>query len=118
MISISETAIEKSTIVFTISFQDEDGEDVVPESVQWSLVDSQANAINERQSVEIELADLAASIDIVLSGDDLQLTENERYAKKVYRYLVVEAVYNSDAGSGLSLNESIRFKIENLIHIT
>ena len=115
MISISEVANEKSTVVFDVSFTDENEAAVVPESITWTLVDSQNNIINSRDGVDVETP--AASVSIVLTGDDLQIQTSERYQNKVYRYLVVEAIYNSDAGDGLSITESIRFKIENLIHL-
>ncbi|OGC76975.1 hypothetical protein A2619_03430 [candidate division WWE3 bacterium RIFOXYD1_FULL_39_9] len=115
MISISETAKENSTIIFDVSFTDEDDADVTPESIAWTLVDSQDNVINSRDGVSVSVP--APTVSIVLTGDDLQIQTSERYQKKVYRYLIVEAIYNSDAGDGLSITESIRFKVENLIHL-
>ena len=53
----------------TLSFADDQNDAVVPDSATWSLQDKTGAYVNGRQDVEI--AALAASIDVVLSGDDL-----------------------------------------------
>jgi hypothetical protein len=101
---------EESTAVFVASFEDEDGQAVTPNSVSWTLTDEHKNVINERDGEELTPD---TSVDIVLSGDDLAIGSNgER------RFLLVEAVYSSDAGSGLPLKDQVEFHIKNLIHIT
>jgi hypothetical protein len=49
--------------------------------------------------------------DIVLSGDDLQLPDGY---DEVYRWLVIEGTYSSNAGSGLPIRDQVRFPVANL----
>lgn len=100
---------EQSTIVFSISFVDEAGSPVTPTSASWTLTDMAGNVVNERDGVEI--ASPQSSEDIVLSGGDLSL---DGYVG-VSRYLVIEATYDSDAGSGLPLKEEFAFEVQNLV---
>jgi hypothetical protein len=108
---LSTLAVEKSTYPITISFFDEDGAAVVPNAstITWSLFDSGGNVINERTNVP---AVSAASITIVLSGNDLALGS---YGS--LRVLKVECLYNSDLGSNLPLKDSVSFRIEDLVGV-
>ena len=106
-------AVEKSTIVITVSFTDEDGNAVSPATMAWSLVDKDSTVINSRDQVSI--SNPSSTEDIVLSGDDLAVTESK---SRVARWLVLEGTYNSDAGSGLPLKDQCRFYIDNLKKVT
>ena len=114
MISIG-TANEKGTAIVTCAFTDEDSNTVVPSSITWTLVDKNQNIINSREQVSTSPA---SSIEIVLSGDDLKITERERNYGSADRYIVIEAVYDSGAGSNLPLKEQSYFEIENLKYIS
>lgn len=109
----SSVAQEQSTFVVNLAFTDEDDAAVTPSAIVYSLVDRSGNVINSLEDVSVSPA---SSVDIVLSGDDLQITTAEQTAgyTKVARYLIVEAVYDSDAGSNLTLKEEISFMVENL----
>ena len=114
MISIG-TANEKGTVIITCAFTDEDSNAVAPSSIKWTLVDSFGNIINSREQVSVSVP--ASSIEIILSGDDLQITTRDRNTEYADRYIVIEAIYDSDAGTDLPLKDQANFKIENLKYI-
>ncbi len=101
-------ATEKSTFIIGAAFTDEDGSATIPVTIKWSLVDEAGAIINSREDVAV--ASPAASINIVLSGDDLALAT----AETTQRRLLIEATYSSSAGTGLPLNDECIFYIENL----
>lgn len=103
-------AIEKSTIVYTVSFTNEDGASVVPNTVVWTLSDSSGAIINGRQDVSVTPA---ASVDIVLTGDDLEINSSD-----LSRNLTIEADYDSAAGTGLALNSEYSFNITPLVNVS
>ena len=105
------SAVEKSTIVITASFHDEAGSPMIPSSISWKLTDRGGNVINSRNDVVVSPA---ASIDIVLSGDDLSLERD----KKTDRILTVYGTYNSTYGIGLPFADSAIFPIEALVSMS
>lgn len=109
----AKKAIERSTFVPTIHFKDEDGNVATPTSAKWSLVDVNGEVVNER--LDVEITEPQSSQDILLQGDDLMLLEGRA---EEYRWLIVEATYTSSLGSGLPLNEQVRFSILNLKKVT
>lgn len=108
-------AQEKSTYVVTCNFKDEDGQDVIPTSAVWTLTDEDGTVINSREDVAI--TPLAATVNIVLSGADLQVDTGFSGAAQE-RTITVEAVYDSTLGTGLTLKAACKFNIENLIAVT
>lgn len=112
---IKTKAKEGSTYIITCAFTDEDDNAVIPDSIVWSLTDADGTVINSREDVAVETP--ASSIDIVLSGDDLQILTTEEPSKSVGRRIIVEAVYESDAGSSLPLKDEAAFVLENLTKI-
>lgn len=114
MIDSGAVVGEKSTIVFRLSFLDEDGNDVVPTAARWTLTDKDGLVINERRDVPI--SPLAATVAVVLSGDDLSLEGIS--AQKYKRIVTVYATYDSSLGTGLPLTEQISFQIGSSILIT
>lgn len=107
--TITEHLAEEGTGVFTCAFKDEDGAGVTPSSATWTLTDTAGAVINSRDAVVI--ASLAASVDIVLSGDDLALSSGFSGSAEE-RVLTVEFVYTSDAGSDLPGKGECRFFID------
>jgi len=105
---------EESTAVFTVAFTDEDGNDVTPDSIAWSLTDDDGDVINSRD--EVAIAAPAASVTITLSGDDLALQDGET-GRTVKRHLIVEAVYDSDTVTNSPLKEDGVFYIDNLTKV-
>ncbi len=106
-------ATEKSTFVVTVSFTDDDGLAVTPETMKWSLVDKNNAIINNRE--DIVLSGLASEMDIVLSGDDLEILAGKSQEK---RFLVMEGTYTSSAGSDLPLKDQLTFTLFNLKKVT
>lgn len=102
-------ADEESTYVVSAAFTDEDGDSVVPSSVTWTLTDWLGNVVNSRENVTITPA---ASVDIVLSGDDLAIGTHG-----INRRVTVRATYNSSAGTGLPLRAECYFQISNLKNV-
>lgn len=107
-ILLSTPALERSTYVVTVSFADEDGAAVVPTSGTWTLTDGSGTVVNSR--ADVSLAPLAASKEIVLSGDDLALNTG----RAEWRILTVTATYISTLGTDLPLNEEVRFLVADL----
>lgn len=109
--TLEAKAVERSTYVITAAFFDEDDSAVVPTNATWTLTDDLGNVINSRKDVAI--VSLDTTVDIVLSSTDLLLPAG---AGQVGRVLTVNAVYDSDLGSGLPLVAKTRFVVENVMH--
>jgi len=116
--TLTEIAQEKSTYLVTFTFQDENGDVVVPATVVWSLTDGNGNIVN---SLTDQSETPASSITITLTGDDLQVSAAETALARVgnrntvRRHIVVEAIYDSVTyGNGLGLNDEAVFELENL----
>ncbi len=110
--TLTTHAIERSTFVISASFTDEAGEAVAPTSITWTLTDDYGTIINSREG---EAVTPATSVDIVLSGADLAITEA---SASVIRKMTVEATYNSSFGTGLPLKDQVTFQIDNLTAVT
>ena len=109
--TLTTHAVEKSTFVITVAFQDEQGNSVTPNELTWTLTDMNGNVINNRDQVSITPD---SSVDIVLSGDDLAL---EGDAPEL-RVLTVEGTYSSDLGNDLPIKDSVRFIVDNLVAVS
>ena len=103
-------AKENSTYIVTVTFYDEDGNQVPPTAVQWSLTDKSGTVINGREDVVLSPAE---EVEIVLYGADLAVGT----PTAAQRYLLVEASYNSSLGSNLPLNEEALFFIDGIVDI-
>lgn len=104
-------AIEKSTFVVTAAFTDESGDAVTPNALTWTLTKSDGTIINSREDVS---ATPDTSINIVLSGDDLQVFAGDNYQ----RVLTLKGDYDSDLGSSLPLNDELYFSVEDLVNVS
>lgn len=107
-VKLTTHAVERSTFVITVSFTNEDGDPVIPSAATWKLTERDGTVVNSRTAVTI--SPLAASVDIVLSGADLALSD----LRKRYRMVTVEFTYSSALGAGLPGKEQIGFYIDNL----
>lgn len=102
---------EKSTLVITATFTDEDGNSVAPNPyLFWSLTDLEGNIINGRDSVYVAVSE---TIKIVLRGNDLALSAD----KDEYRLVTVEGTYDSALGDNLPIKKSIKFLVKNLVKV-
>ena len=104
--TISTHAQEKSTFVITAAFTDETGGAVTPSSVTWTLTNRAGTVINSREDVA---ETPGTSVDIVLSGNDLQITD----ALGRDRVVTIESVYYSDLGTDLTLKDWVYFTVDN-----
>lgn len=109
-LSVSPT--EKSTLVVTASYFDEDHNPVTPKTGTWTLSDPNGNIINSRENIAI--SGLSTSNNIVLSGDDLAITINTGFE----RIFTLKITYDSTYGNDLPLNQEATFNIENLLNVT
>jgi hypothetical protein len=107
-IELTNRATEESTYVIVATFKNEDGDLVTPKTVTWTLTDSDGDVINNRQDVSITPG---TSVNIVLTGADLQATGTVKLQKRV---VTVKAVYDSILGNDLALVEAGEFDLENL----
>jgi len=111
--TLTEHAEELSTYTVVAAFKDAAGSAVTPKSVVWTLTDMEGIVINSREDVSVTPA---TSVTIVLSGGDLAFKSNE--IGTVKRIVTVEAVYDSDEGSDLPLNEEIILLVDPLINVS
>lgn len=103
-IILSPVAKNNSTYIVLADFTDEDGNAVVPNTIQYSLTDQNGKIINSRDDVSVTPA---SSISIVLSGDDILVTDG------LTRLVTIEAVYNSATyGNNLPLVDQAQFTID------
>jgi len=110
---LSVIAVEKSTYIVTAVFKDENGDLVIPLTVTWTLTDEDGTVINEREDA-VETP--ASTVNIVLTGDDLQFISSE--SGGATRVVTVKATYDSTYGSGLHLKKAATFMIEDLIAVS
>jgi len=102
---------ERSSITFQSTFKDDDGVELVPKSIIWSLVDKDGNIINNREGVSITPASV---VKVSLSNDDLALSEQ---GIPEYRYFTIVAVYDTATGTNLQLTDQVEFFVRDLIAI-
>lgn len=107
---LTTTATEQSTYVVSVAFTDETGASVVPSAVAWTLSDVEGNVVNSRSAVSVTPA---ASIKIVLSGDDLAVNSTAGNIRKLY----IAATYNSSNGIGLLFKDEATINIDELVNI-
>lgn len=106
--TLTDSAIEKSTYILTVSFTDEDGNAVTPnDGTTWTLTDDNGEVINSRRDVAIVEA---SSVEIVLSGNDLQALDSA----DPWRKLIVEGTYDSNAGNNLPFKDEVKFPFVDL----
>ena len=105
-IALDILAHDGSTLALDLTFLDEDGNQVTPNDITWTLTNGNGAVVNGRSNVS---ATPASTITIVLSGDDLDV---DVYGTR--RVLHVLAHYDSSLGTGLPLAEDIVFDVEDL----
>ena len=110
--TLTTEAVERSTYVVDLTFTDENGDAVTPTAVTWTLTDELGNVVNGRDGVTVSPV---AEVAVVLSGLDLAVGGD---LAGLGRRLLVEATYDSDLGSNLSLKDEVRFKIGDTVHLT
>lgn len=104
-------AYEESTYILVVKFFGEEAAPVIPTSATWTLTYTDGDIVNSRENVNI--APLAAVINIALSGLDLALdTDHGRD-----RVLTVKSVYTSEVFGSLPINDYLVFEIQDLVAV-
>lgn len=104
------SAVEESVYIIKVSFYDESGDELTPQTISWSLYNKDGRIINSRENVSIAVP--AAENNIVLIAADLTInTVGDKL-----RILKVSATYNSVTyGNNLPLKSACRFSIDNIV---
>ena len=105
---LTAKAQDQSTYKVTMAFTDSAGAAVVPDSVVWQLTNQLGKTVNSRTGTT---ETPAASIDVILSGNDLDASDGQ------VRVLTVQAVYDSDEGNNLPLKAECMFEVEDLLNV-
>lgn len=106
---ITTRALPDNTYVITTAFTDDDGDAVTPNAgLIWSLKDTKGTAINSRTDIDMTEA---ASIDTVLSGDDLATTG---FNDDGMRLFILSGTYDGTSGNDLPLDEVSVFIINDV----
>lgn len=111
--TLTTVAVEQSTYAIQATFADETGSAVVPNAgLTWSLYDEVGAIVNARTGVAVASA---ATVTILLSGDDLALGNGLRGRR---RHVVILGTYNSTLGADLPIVEQVTFTIADLVGVT
>ena len=112
--TLSKQAAEDGSFIIQATFKDEDDVAVIPNAgLIWSLTDKDGTVINSREDVSIVSA---STINIVLSGDDLQIVDQD--CSEEERRVIVEGAYDGSLGSDLPIKSVAVFMVVNLIKVT
>jgi len=103
-----KVARKGSTYVVTVDFENEDQEEMTPTTILWKLTDTGGDIINSRED---EVATPAASVNVVLSGNDLPVNGNREYEAI---WFIVYGTYTSNYGSGLPYKEGTLINVYNI----
>lgn len=107
---LDDHAAEESTFPITVNLADKAGTPIVPLSgAKWHLSTLDGTIINERENQAFP--SLASSVTFLLQGDDLAMLTQDTEEE---RYLTLECRYNSDLGSNLPFNGSVKFCVDAL----
>lgn len=110
MINLKETVNKKGLGIFKVDFFDSGGEPVTPKAASYSVYDVGGNIVNSLDRVEI--TELAPSVNVMLSGEDLNYPGNKNFL-----YLTIFYTYDSDAGTDLESNEQAKFFLNDVIGV-
>lgn len=102
------SVMERGTLVVTADFRDEFGEPVIPNEITYSLYNTVGSVMNDLLNVDV--TPLAASVNIVLTGDDLSVLGGN-----TGRLLVINAPYDSTSGTDLQNRIAYPFNITRIV---
>jgi hypothetical protein len=113
MTELPVPALEQSTYAVRVSFVDaETGDPMTPKALAWRLVRGDGSVVNGRAAVAFAPEDLASTVLVVLSGDDLAFSrpslDNEQ------RILFVDGLFDWGTYPDLPLRDEFRFTIRDL----
>ena len=96
---------EKSTSVQPITFTDEDGDAVTPDTATWRLHDLNSN-VNLQTATA--LASLASSMEITIGSTENRILNGDHVSE------VKELTINFTFGTGKQGTNKVRYKVNNL----
>ena len=102
------TPSEKGTAIVKLSFTDEDGNTVIPYTLQWQLMRPSGTIVNDNFFANNDFE----GTEIVLTCDDLKIFNSNDTGKRI---LSVQGYYDSSAGTGLCLKGECSFYIDKLV---
>lgn len=102
-IALTDTVPDGTAAVATVTFEDENGDAVIPDSITWSLYDPAGAIVNTREDIAVAVP--AASVDILIEG------ANNLYSGGYKRVFVIKAVVDLAAGNDQDSNESATYQI-------
>lgn len=109
MPTILTTKAERgSSYVINVQPKDEDDVAVVCDSVEYDVTDQDGNVVNSQSAVSVTPA---TSMDIMLSGADLDFLTAEEGAVEVIRFVTFRCVYDSSLELNVALVDTAIFKI-------
>ena len=110
-VTLEEHAKEGSSKTIPVAFTDEDGTAMTPDTstIVWSLTNLAGSTINSRSAVAITED---TSIDITLSGDDLEVSDDA----DTERVLYVSCTYTSSYGTNLPFKDEVHFIVDPLLN--
>lgn len=100
---------ERGHVGFALTFTDETGEYVIPDSLSWTLSDDAGTVISSAPTVTP-----ASSVTVVLSGADLALAT----ASMPQRRLLVEWTFSSSLGDYIPAKHEIVFTIDDMTAVS
>ena len=106
--TLTTKAVRGSSYAINSVCKDEDGTVVTPDSAEYTLTDANGTVINSLSGVSMTPSE---SMDVMLSGDDLEFETAEKGTYQVTRIFTVTAQYDSDIENDLPLIDSCTFYI-------
>jgi hypothetical protein len=110
-------AIERSFYVISVTFQNEDGDEMTPKTMAWTLTDIYGTQMNAgtgtgERDYPVSMGSMATVMEFELQGNDLIIPESEPIDNGVVmRVLTLEGTYDSNRGSDLPFRDRIVFPL-------
>lgn len=102
-------ARELSSYNITVTFKDENGADLSPDTATWTLTELDGTVVNSRQGVSISSP--TASEKVRLQGNDLAILDGDDIEDRVF---TVEATYDSST----PIKDEARFQVQALVAVS
>ncbi len=104
----TEAAKEGGTYAVDLSFEDEEDNDLTPNTILWDLRDADGEVINEKEDESV--SGPAAAVTVVLQGADLPADPADGDYSHIW--MVVHGTYNSSLGTNLPYYDQVRISVE------
>jgi hypothetical protein len=108
-------AREKGSYFPELSFADRNGDAVTPNTMTWTLSKEDGTVVNEREDIE---ETPAASIVVVLFGDDLATFAGDNFQRVLTSKITYDTIINGVTYTDLPENDELHFSIEGLVNVS